>query len=235
MLKSHITLTGHLIIQKFDENMNLIYSTEVPNLVVTAGKAFVATRIIGTDLPAMGYMAIGDDATISALTQTTLIDELARVAVTSAAYSGTNVTFSATFPAGTGTGSIVEAGIFNRSAAAVITVNAATDVNASTDIITHTNHGFNTGDTVTYTTGGGTAISGLSQNTIYYVIKVSSDTFKLATTSANATAGTYINIGTGVGATHKFTHGDMLCRTTFPVITKSSSQTIAISWVVSVG
>ena len=235
MLKSHITLTGHLIIQKFDEDMNLIYSTEVPNLVVTAGKAFVASRIVGTDLPAMGYMAIGDDATISDLTQTTLIDELARVSTTSASYTGTNVTFSATFPSGSGTGSIVEAGIFNRSTASVIMINAATDVNAGTDVISHTNHGFNTGDTVTYTTGGGTAIGGLTQNTVYYIIKLTANTFQLALTASDASLGNAINISTGVGATHKFTHGDMLCRTTFPVITKSSSQTIAISWVVSVG
>ena len=46
-------------------------------------------------------------------------------------------------------------------------------------------------------------------------------------------------IGTGsiteAGIFNASTAGTMLCRTTFPVITKSSSDTIAIAWTVSVG
>lgn len=46
-------------------------------------------------------------------------------------------------------------------------------------------------------------------------------------------------VGTGslteAGIFNASSAGTMLCRTTFPVITKSSSETIAISWTVSVG
>lgn len=235
MFKDSITLTGRLIIKKFDEDNKLIYETEVPNLVVTSGKEFLASRIVGETYDAMGYMAIGDDASVAALSQTALVDELARVAVTSATASGTSVTFSGTFPAGTGTGSIVEAGIYNTPTSSVVVFDADNDVDSASHVITHINHGFNTGDKVTYTDGGGTAVVGLIDGGTYYVITLTTNTFKLATSYANALAGTNIAITDGVGLTHKLSYGQMLCRTTFPVITKSGSQTISISWVVTVG
>lgn len=46
-------------------------------------------------------------------------------------------------------------------------------------------------------------------------------------------------IGTGsvteAGLFNDATAGDLLCRTTFPVITKGPSETIAISWTITVG
>jgi len=235
MFKDSITLTGRLIIKKYDEDNKLIYETEVPNLVVTSGKEFLASRIVGSTYDAMGYMAIGDDASIVALSQTALIDELARVAVSSATASGTNVTFSGTFPAGTGTGSIVEAAIYNTPSTKVRVFDADNDVDSASHVITYVAHGYSTGDKVTYTDGGGTAVVGLVDGGTYYVIKLTDNTLKLATSYANAIAGTAIAITDGVGSTHKLSYGQMLCRTTFPVITKSSAQTIAISWVVTVG
>jgi hypothetical protein len=235
MFKDSITLTGRLIIKKYDEDNKLIYETEVPNLVVTSGKEFLASRIVGSTYDAMGYMAIGDDASIVALSQTALIDELARVAVSSATASGTNVTFSGTFPAGTGTGSIVEAAIYNTPSTKVRVFDADNDVDSASHVITYVAHEYSTGDKVTYTDGGGTAVVGLIDGGTYYVIKLTDNTLKLATSYANAIAGTAIAITDGVGSTHKLSYGQMLCRTTFPVITKSSAQTIAISWVVTVG
>lgn len=235
MFKDSVKLTGRLLIQKFNDKEELVFSTEVPNLVVTSGKEFIASRIVAGTFDPMGYMAIGDDASVGALSQTTLINELARVATTSATASGSNVTFTATFPAGTGTGSIVEAGVFNKDASSVITFDADNDVDAASHQISYTAHGLVTGDKITYTDGGGTAVSGLIDGGTYYVIRIDANTLKLATTYANATGGTAIAITDGVGTNHKLTYGTMLCRTTFPVITKSGSETIAISWVVSVG
>lgn len=237
MLKDSVKLTGRLLIQKLNQNKEVVYETEVPNLVVTSGKEFIASRIIAGTFDPMGFMAIGDDAQTGALSQTTLINELSRVAVTSATTSGSNVTFTATFGAGSGTGSIVEAGIFNKSASSVITFDADGDVDVSSAQISYTSHGFTTGDKVTYTDGGGTAVGGLIDGGTYYIIRINANTIKLATTYAFAVAPspTAIAITDGIGANHKLSFGTMLCRTTFPVITKSSSETIAISWVVSVG
>jgi hypothetical protein len=238
MLKDSFKLTGKLLIQKFNKNKELIYSTEVPNLVVTAGKEFIASRIVDSSTyDPMNYMAIGDDAQVGALSQTTLINELARVTSTSAVASGSNVTFTATFGAGTGTGSIVEAGVFNKSSSSVLVFDGDTAVDDGAHKITYVAHGLTTGDKITYTDGGGTAITGLTDGGTYYVVRVDADNIKLATTYAFATAGspTTIAIISGIGANHKITYGTMLCRTTFPVITKSGSETIAISWVVTVG
>lgn len=65
---------------------------------------------------------------------------------------------------------------------------------ADDDLITISAHGLVTGDRVVLTaiTGG----TGLTQGNTYYVIKVSANTFKLATTQANAAAGTGVNIST---------------------------------------
>lgn len=57
--------------------------------------------------------------------------------------------------------------------------------------------------------------------------------------NVNYTATFGVGIGTGsiteAGIFNDALAGDMLCRTTFPVITKSASETISISWTVTVG
>lgn len=87
------------------------------NLVVNVGKNFVASRMVGTAANVMSHMAIGEDNTPAAGGDTTLGDEAGRVALASGTASTNVVTYTATFPAGTGTGAIVEAGIFNASSA----------------------------------------------------------------------------------------------------------------------
>lgn len=76
-----------------------------------------------------------------------------------------------------------------------------TDVNTTTNVVTETAHGFTTGQRITYANGGGTTMAGLTTATDYYAIRVTADTFKVATTFANALAGTPIDItGTGNNA-----------------------------------
>jgi hypothetical protein len=85
-------------------------------------------------------------------------------------------------------------------AADVATV-PTTDVNITDNIITETSHNYITGQAVVYDDGGATAITGLTDGTTYYVIVVDANSYKLATTAANALAGTAIDIsGTGNNA-----------------------------------
>ena len=63
-------------------------------------------------------------------------------------------------------------------------------------------HAMVTGDQV-YLTTTGALPTGLTANTLYYVVYVSSTTFSLATTRANAVAGTKINTGSQSG-THAY-------------------------------
>ena len=87
------------------------------NLVVTVGKDWIASRMVGTAANTMGYMAVGTDSTAPAAGNTTLGAEVARVAVTSQTASTNTVTYVATFGAGVGTGALTEAGLFNANTA----------------------------------------------------------------------------------------------------------------------
>ena len=76
---------------------------------------------------------------------------------------------------------------------------AASAVDTSAETITIASHTLVTGNPVTYQEGS-SAVAGLTDNTVYYVIKVDDDTVKLATTKLNADAGTAINLTSqGVG------------------------------------
>lgn len=72
---------------------------------------------------------------------------------------------------------------------------------ASPGVVTLTNHGMITGDAI-YLTTTGALPTGLTANTIYYVINVTSSTFRLATSRANALAGTAINTSGTQSGTH---------------------------------
>ena len=63
--------------------------------------------------------------------------------------------------------------------------------------ITISTHGLNTGDSVSYTSTA--AVTGLTTATTYFVIYVDENTISLATSAANATAGTKIDLTTGAG------------------------------------
>ena len=72
---------------------------------------------------------------------------------------------------------------------------------ATPGVVTLTSHGLSTGDTI-YLTTSGALPTGLTSNTIYYVVKVTADTFSLATTRANADAGTKIATSGSQSGTH---------------------------------
>ena len=110
MLNDGLKLTGKLTIAINDEIVQ-----EVPNLVVTAGKGYVASRMKDTSATAMSHMAIGTGSTAAAAGNTALGSESARTALTSTTVSGADIVYVDTFAAGTGTGAITEAGIFNAS------------------------------------------------------------------------------------------------------------------------
>ena len=86
-----------------------------------------------------------------------------------------------------------------------ITYNAAEKVTLDTTqfnttvTITAPNHGFSTQDPIVYKAGGSIPISGLTDGTTYFAIRVDANSFKLATTSGNAGSGTALTITGGTG------------------------------------
>lgn len=86
---------------------------EVKNLVVSTGLAFIASRMKDATATVMSHMAIGSGTGNPAAGDTALGTELGRVSLTSTTVTANAVAYVATFPAGTGTGAVTEAGIFN--------------------------------------------------------------------------------------------------------------------------
>ena len=135
MFESNFTLTGTLSI-----SLNGEVVKEVPNLVVTTGKNYVASRMKDATATAMSHMAVGTGSTAAAAADTALGSESARVALTSTTVSTSTVTYVATYPAGTGTASLTEAGILNAASSGTMlcrTVFAVVSKGAS-DVMTVT-------------------------------------------------------------------------------------------------
>jgi hypothetical protein len=79
------------------------------------------------------------------------------------------------------------------------------DVTVGADTVDETGHGFLTGLKGQLTTTG-TLPAGLSLSTDYWIIKVDNDTYKFASSLANAQAGTAVDITAAAGGgTHTFT------------------------------
>ena len=115
-LQESLKASGHLTITVFDRNGNVKEAKTVPNLVVTVGKNYIASRMVGTASTVMSHMAIGTGTATPAVGDTTLATEAGsgRVALTAFTASTNTVTATATFAAGQGTGAITEAAILNN-------------------------------------------------------------------------------------------------------------------------
>ena len=118
MVEEQIKVTGHVDIVVTDKDGNIKDTRSIKNLVVTAGKTFIAASMLKTTTnspAAMSHMAIGAGTSAAAVGDTALGSQLGRVSLASASSTGAVVTYTATFPAGTGTGAVTEAGILNNS------------------------------------------------------------------------------------------------------------------------
>lgn len=110
MINDDLKLKGKLAIALNGEVVQ-----EIDNLVVTDGKEYVASRMKDATATAMSHMAIGSGSTAAAASNSALGNQLGRVSLTSTTVSGAVVTYVATFAAGTGTGAVTEAGLFNAA------------------------------------------------------------------------------------------------------------------------
>jgi hypothetical protein len=110
MVNENLKLTGALTIALNDEVVH-----EVDNLVVTAGKNFVASRMKDTTKAAMTHMAVGTGTTAAAASQTALVTENDRNTLTSTTVTANAIAYVCTWAAGDATAALTEAGIFNAS------------------------------------------------------------------------------------------------------------------------
>ena len=110
-----LTAKGTLGIVLTDQNGNLKQELNVTNLVVDTGLDYIASRMKDATATAMTHMAIGSGTNDPAAGDTALQTQLGRVALTSTTVTNNSVAYIASFGAGTGTGAVTEAGIFNAS------------------------------------------------------------------------------------------------------------------------
>jgi len=111
-----LSVKGDVIIIRTDEQGNQ-EKREIKNLVVATGKTFITNRMSANTVNIMSRMAVGTGSSAATSGDTALGSALANVAlsVTGGAPSSNTITYSATFPAGTGTGALTEAAIFNNA------------------------------------------------------------------------------------------------------------------------
>jgi len=116
-LNEDLKATGMVNIKHFGADGNLKSEQTVPNLVVTTGKNYIASKMTATtNSPvSMTHMAIGTGTATPAAANTALGTQTGRVSLSGSQVTNNSITYTATFPAGTGDGAVTEAGIFNAA------------------------------------------------------------------------------------------------------------------------
>jgi hypothetical protein len=156
----------------------------------TANNVTVGTNYIGTNSrgsTGLGNRRNGVSITSTGVRNTVVENVIQGNGVGNVANEGNGVAITA---AGTFTN------VANTAAGSDVTGVVASQ---ATDTFTKASHGLITGDAIRFITGStaGNATlgaTGLTADTTYFVIRVGTDTFKLATTYANATAGTPVPV-----------------------------------------
>ena len=115
MFTETVNVTGRLKISRLNESGDELEVREVKNLIVAVGKNVITSRLVGNTTAIPSHMAVGTSNTAATTAQTALTTEIGRVALDSSTRSTNTITYVATFPAGTGTGSLTEAAILNAS------------------------------------------------------------------------------------------------------------------------
>jgi hypothetical protein len=126
-IADEMTMKGFVEAKLYDPETGDVHDVRhFKNLITTAGKTATAARLTGNTVLAVSHLAIGSGTTAPAVGQTALVTETARVAVSSGTNAANVATFVATIPAGTGTGTVEEIGLFNANAAGTMYARALT-------------------------------------------------------------------------------------------------------------
>jgi len=134
MINEGIKLRGDVALVLRDKNGNVKSEQKVKNLIVDTGLNFICDRM-KDDETAMTHMALGSGTTAAAAGDTSLESQLgSRVALTSSTVTNNQIVYVAEFSAGSGTGPVTEAGIFNASTGGTMLCRVKFDVvNKSAD------------------------------------------------------------------------------------------------------
>lgn len=117
MITESVNIKGNLNIVLFDYTGQVKDQRTINNLVVAVGKSYISSRMTSNNTTLMNHMAIGTANITPTTSQTLLLGEAGRATFDSVGLVSNVITYTSTFPAGTGTGTIAEAGIFNSPSA----------------------------------------------------------------------------------------------------------------------
>jgi hypothetical protein len=118
-----VTLSGFWTIQVYGPDGVLKQEHRGKNVITTVGKEFLARFLQSANTSGswtMNYIGIGSDNTAAAVANTALGSELSRKTGTVSYTSGAIYNVVATFATGSGTGSIIEYGLFSASSAGTL-------------------------------------------------------------------------------------------------------------------
>jgi len=133
-MKDSLKLTGAVSLVLRDKDGNVKQTKEAKNLIVDTGLNFICDRM-KDDETAMTHMALGSGTTAAAAGDTALGTQLgSRVSLTSSTVTNNQIVYVCSFPAGSGTGAVTEAGIFNAASAGTMLCRVVfSEVNKSAD------------------------------------------------------------------------------------------------------
>ena len=117
MINDNLNALGELRLVLKNEEGEVKEDITVPNIITTVGKAHIAVRMAGTAQGVMSHMEDGTGTTDPVVGNTTLESAVgsSRTALASWTASSNTIVATCTFAAGTGTGALTEAGLFNAS------------------------------------------------------------------------------------------------------------------------
>lgn len=119
-MENSIEVVGTIAMVLRDANGNVKEEKTVKNIVTNAGRAHIIDRLQGTSSAVADYIAIGTSSTSAAASDTTLGAEVARAQGTLSQPDAYIDRCVYTFAAGTGTGTITEAGRLNASSSGTL-------------------------------------------------------------------------------------------------------------------
>lgn len=128
MLHDSLKLSGRVGIVLRDKDGNVIHEQNTNNLVVSDGLDYIASRMKDATATAMTDMAVGTGTTAANENDSALVSEAARVNLTSTTVTNNEIAYVASYSAGTGTGALTEAGIFNAASGGTMLCRVVFDV-----------------------------------------------------------------------------------------------------------
>ena len=119
-MQSPITIRGIITARLFGPDGELTQETVTENIITNTGRALIIDRLQAAGVAVPDYIAIGTGTNAAAAADTTLQTEVARAQATLSQPDAYTDRAVYTFAAGTGTGTITEAGRLNAASTGVL-------------------------------------------------------------------------------------------------------------------